>query len=82
VKRIEVTYDGLPYTIGFRDLADVKNEIAAALESGLPYWMRVNHGEGTLRATEILITPGVGIAIAGIVDTEPGSDVQPESFLG
>jgi hypothetical protein len=71
MKRIYVYYEGVRYTIAGRDLADVKNEIERAMSTGTPHWLRVNHGEGTLREAEVLIAEGVGI---GLVPIEPDSE--------
>lgn len=70
MKRINVIYQGDAYSIADRAVDEVKAEIDRALESGRPHWMQVNHGEGLLRPTEILITAGVGIAIMGIDSPE------------
>lgn len=66
MKRIDLFYGGLRYTIADREPADLKLEIADALTSGTPYWLAVNHGEGTLHEAELLITPGVDLAVMGL----------------
>jgi hypothetical protein len=66
MKRIYVYYEGVPFTIAGRELSDVKDEIERALATGAPHWLKVNHGEGTLRQTELLIAPGIGIAVTPI----------------
>jgi len=64
MKRIHVYYAGVKYSVAGRGLAELKNEIEQALTGHRPYWLKVNHGEGTLRETEVLISPGVGIALS------------------
>jgi hypothetical protein len=76
MKRIYVYYEGVPYTIAGRELRDVKDEIERALATGAPHWLKVNHGEGTLRETEVLIAKGVGIALIPI---KPGSEDRLEA---
>jgi hypothetical protein len=71
MKRIQLYYDGVRYTVGGKDFDDLKREIESALASGAPHWLKVNHGEGTLRETEILIAPGVGI---GLMPIEPDAE--------
>jgi hypothetical protein len=29
-------------------------------------WLRVNHGEGSYRETDLLIAPGISVAVTGI----------------
>ncbi|MDD7930616.1 hypothetical protein [Microbacterium thalli] len=64
-KRIDVFYGGRAYTIGGRDLEDVRAEIADALESGHG-WLSVNDGEGVAQGTELLITHGVDVTLAAL----------------
>jgi hypothetical protein len=66
MKRIHIHYDGIRFTVADREVAELKAEIESALAGDSPYWLRVNHGEGTLRETELLIAPGIGIAVTPI----------------
>ncbi|MCU1545063.1 MAG: hypothetical protein JWP30_163 [Homoserinimonas sp.] len=68
MKRINVMYDGVRYSIGGRDYEEVKQQIADALTTNDPAarWIRVNHGEGTSSPADLLITPGVTIALLPI----------------
>lgn len=66
MKRIDVIYGGIRYTIAHREVAELKAEIADALSAGVPHWLAVNHGEGTLHEAELLITPGVDLAVMGL----------------
>lgn len=70
MKRIQVYYEGIRFTIADRELDEVKSEIEDALNTGVARWLAVNHGEGTLRETEILIAPGIGI---GLMPIDPDS---------
>lgn len=80
MKRIHVYYQGVRYTVADRELAELKDEIERALASGAPHWLKVNHGEGALRETEVLIAPGVGI---GLMPIEPDSEdrLQPAQVV-
>ena len=73
--RVDVLYDGLEYTIADADLDDLRRRIAGAVTSGEAWWLSVNRGGGSYRPVELLVAPGVPIALA------PGSsadaDVQP-----
>ncbi|WIE55558.1 hypothetical protein [Curtobacterium sp. MCBD17_003] len=66
MKRINITYGGIDYSVTDADLDEVKATLLAAVQAEAPTWMRVNHGEGSYRQTELLIEPGVSIAITGI----------------
>jgi hypothetical protein len=73
VKRIVVHYGNNEYSLAGRDPEDVKAEIEDAVESGRPLWLRVNHGEGTYRAADILITAATPIALLPADPAEPDS---------
>jgi hypothetical protein len=77
VKRVDVIYGGIRYSIPNREPDDLKAEIADALTAGAPYWLAVNHGEGTLHEAELLITPGVDLSVMGL---DP--DVQDDRSEG
>lgn len=66
MKRVAITYGGVAYTIGDVELDAVKADLAQAVAAGEPTWFRVNHGEGSYRATDLLITPGVPVAVTGV----------------
>ena len=74
MKRIDIIYDGVAYSVGNRELEDVKAEIAAAIVSGKPGWLHVNQGGGIPRATDLLITAATHIALIPIA--EPPLDEQ------
>lgn len=66
MKRVDVLYGGVRYTIANRELAGLKAEIEDALKSGVPRWLAVNHGEGTLHEAELLIAPGIDIVVMAL----------------
>ncbi|HEU4807078.1 MAG TPA: hypothetical protein VFT01_02360 [Homoserinimonas sp.] len=76
MKRIDIIYGGVRYTIANRDLAELKAEVADALSAGVPHWLAVNHGEGTLHEAELLITPGVDLAVMGL---DSGSKAEADA---
>jgi hypothetical protein len=52
----------------------VRAEIADAVSSGVPAWLRVNSGAGRYQDAYLLLSPGTAIAI---VDVQPnGPDVE------
>jgi hypothetical protein len=73
MKRVNVFYGGLPYSIGNRSVEDVQAEIEAGLDSGARAWLTVNSSEGLVQETKLLITPGVDIALVGIEDPDAAS---------
>jgi hypothetical protein len=82
VNRIDIVYGGKPYTLGDRTVQSLRTEIADALSSGVPAWLRVNSGAGRYQDAYLLISPGTAIAI---VDVQPnGPDVvltDEETFV-
>ena len=61
--RVEIVYDGQPYSLGNRDAASVRAEVEDALRSGHPRWLEVQRGEGAYTPTHLLIVPGVAFAV-------------------
>jgi hypothetical protein len=82
VNRIDIVYGGKPYTLGDRTVESLRAEIADAVVSGVPTWLRVNSGAGRYQDAYLLISPGTAIAI---VDVQPnGPDVvlsEDETFI-
>ena len=66
MKRITIRYGGADYTVAHTDLDEIKALLLSISVSGTPQWLTVNHGEGSFRETELLITPGSSIAVTGI----------------
>lgn len=64
MKRIYVIYEGTTYSVSGREPEDLRQEITDAARSGEPHWLRVNYGEGTPAATDLLLVSGVGIALS------------------
>lgn len=81
MKRINISYGGEHYTIADADPEVVKEQINQALIAGEPYWLRVNHGEGTVRAADILITTGTAISIIGIERSGPTDAMDSTNAL-
>jgi hypothetical protein len=65
VKRIDVLYDGAHYSIGAEDYDAFKAAITAAA-TGDATWITVNHGEGRPQPAELLIGPGIPVALLPI----------------
>jgi hypothetical protein len=66
MKRINILYAGKQYSVSGRDVDEVKEEIRAAVESSVPSWYEVNVGEGRFQRADILLSPGIDIAVIGI----------------
>jgi len=64
MKRVDIQYGGEHFSIGGRDLDDVKREVTEGLSSGSVYWLEVNSGEGQPRQALLAITPGVPITLS------------------
>jgi len=76
MKRIDVYYGGQHYSLGNRDYAEVVAEVEAAVAAGRG-WLRVNYGEGKRRDADLLLTPGVPIALVPVADEVPGEAEPP-----
>ncbi len=74
MKRINLMYDGVQYSVGDRELSSLKDEIVNTVGSGAPRWLRVNSGEGSAQEVEILITSATQIAITPIAPSESTDD--------
>jgi hypothetical protein len=70
MKRINVIYDGMPYSIGQKDLDELKAVIEEAAATGQPRWVQVNQGEGSPRTAELFISGSPAIALI----MEPSED--------
>lgn len=69
MKRIEVIYGGVKYTIPNRELAAVQQEITDAMAKGSPHWLEANSGEGILEPAYLLITTGIPVAVVDVMAT-------------
>lgn len=71
MKRIGIVYAGTHFSVGQDDFEQLKAEIEEATRSGRSGWIRVNHGEGRPQAAELLIGPGIPIALIPVADEPP-----------
>jgi hypothetical protein len=71
MKRIDIAYGGQSYSVGNRDIDDLRAEIVAGLGEPDGYWLEVNAGEGQLRPTFLLLTAGAPLALTPIPGDEP-----------
>ena len=71
MKRININYGGEHYTIADADPELLKAEIMEAILTERPFWLRVNHGEGTVRPADLLITASTPFALMGIEPSGP-----------
>jgi hypothetical protein len=78
VNRIDIVYGGRPYSLSGRTLESIQEEIDSALASGLPYWLRVNSGEGRVEDAYLLVAPGIPVAVVNVKPNN-GTDLEPET---
>ena len=69
MKRIEVIYGGVKYTIPNRDIADVQKEITDAIAGNSLHWLEANSGEGILEPAHLLISAGIPVAVVDVMAT-------------
>ena len=69
MKRIEVIYGGVKYTIPNRSIADVQKEITDAIAGDSLHWLEANSGEGILEPAHLLISAGIPVAIVDVMAT-------------
>ena len=75
MKRIGIIYAGSHFSIGEQDYDGLKAEIEAAQTGGRATWILVNHGEGRPQRAELLVGPGIPIALLPIPgESAPMSD--------
>lgn len=74
MKRIDIFYGGQHYSVGEENLERLQHEIAHAAR-GEVRWLTVNEGEGAPRPAQLLIGPGVSIALVPV--PEPPPDDEP-----
>jgi hypothetical protein len=67
MKRIDIMYGGEHYSVGGRDLEELKAEIVDGVTNGVA-WLSVNDGEGAPRQSYLLLSPGTPIAVIPIPD--------------
>ncbi|KQM16246.1 hypothetical protein ASF83_10325 [Plantibacter sp. Leaf171] len=85
---MEIVYQGLPYSIAVEDPDAFRAEVLESIASGTFRWLQVDRGEGQLEPINLLVGPGIGIAM-GTPDGESqdtpsattplSSDVDPLS---
>lgn len=66
MKRVHVIYGGVTYTLARTTADEVKATLDEGLRSGDPVWLTVNSGEGKPQPVEILVAPGIPIAVADV----------------
>jgi len=73
MKRIGIIYAGTQFSVGERDYDGLKSQIDAAQRDGKSVWISVNHGEGRPQRAELLVGPGIPIALLPIPGDSPTS---------
>lgn len=70
MKRIDIVYGGQSYSVGNRDIDELREEILAAARSDEAFWLEVNSGEGAPRPTYLLVTAATDLALIPIPGDE------------
>jgi hypothetical protein len=70
MKRIDILYGGQQYSVGHRDIEELREEILKGTQNTPGYWLEVNSGEGAPRPAFLLITPGTDLALIPIPGDE------------
>lgn len=86
MKRIGIIYAGRDFSIGQEDFDAMKGAIEEAQRTGVATWIRVNHGEGRPQPADLLVGPGIPIALIPIPPdlvepAEPGETDAAASAL-
>jgi hypothetical protein len=63
MSRMEIVYQGLPYSIAVEDPDAFRAEVLDSIASGTFRWLQVDRGEGQLEPINLLVGPGIGIAM-------------------
>ncbi|WP_400995819.1 hypothetical protein [Agromyces sp. GXQ0307] len=71
MKRVNILYDGLQYSVGEADVEAIRSAIERAYESGTADWITVNFGEGRPQPAQLLVGPGIPISIVPIPPDDP-----------
>ena len=82
MKRIGIIYGGRDFSIGQQDFDRMKSEVEAAHRDGRSVWVRVNHGEGRPQPADILVGPGIPIALLPIPDDPPTPADEADDVVG
>lgn len=78
MKRIGIIYAGSDFSVGQEDFEQLKADIEESTRSGRSMWIRVNHGEGRPQHAELLIGPGIPIALIPVADESPNAAEETE----
>jgi hypothetical protein len=73
MKRIDILYDGVFYSVGQENYEAIKAAVTAAA-NGDPTWITVNRGEGRPQPAELLIGPGIPVALLPVSPDDEKSD--------
>lgn len=68
MKRINIQYGGERYSVGNRDLDELKAEIAAGLRDNAVYWLEVNEGDGVVAPAFLALSAGTSLALSPVLD--------------
>jgi hypothetical protein len=66
MKRVDIVYAGVHYSVGETDPEELKGRVLEVAAGAPPFWLRVNHGEGTYQEADLLIGPAASIVVLPI----------------
>lgn len=82
MKRIGIIYGARDFSIGEESFGQLKADIEEAVQSGRSAWITVNYGEGRPQQADLLVGPGIPIALLPIPDEPPGTDDEADGLAG
>ena len=80
MNRIDIVYGGKPYSLGGRSVESIQVEIDGAIAAGLPYWLRVNSGEGRFEDAYLLIATGIPVALVNVKSNGAEPDYEGDEL--
>lgn len=77
MKRVNIMYGGAQYSVGHADVEAIKATIEEAYATGGLRWITVNFGEGRPQPADLLVGPGIPVAIIPIpADDDVAGDAE------
>jgi len=61
---IDLVYDGHQYTVPDADLDQLRQHVLDVVAGAPAFWLTANHGAGSYRPVELLVAPGVALAVS------------------
>lgn len=68
MKRIEIIYDGQRYSVGGGDIDALRAKVESVQTAAEPTWLDVFSDEGRPQPAQLLLLPGLPIALIPVQD--------------